>query len=134
MQIDELYSIYLQHPQIETDTRKFPGIVFFALNGPNFNGNRFVQQALEKGASYCIADENTGIKDERIILVDNALETLQLLAKNTGKVFPYRLLPLPVPMVKPPAKNWFPQCCLLPIAVIQHKVTSITILAYHLPY
>ena len=78
MQIDELYSIYLQHPQIETDTRKISrDCIFFALKGPNFNGNRFVQQALEKGASYCIADENTGIKDERIILVDNALETLQ---------------------------------------------------------
>ena len=88
MQIDELYSIYLQHPHIETDTRKISrDCIFFALKGPNFNGNRFVQQALEKGASYCIADENTGIKDERIILVDNALETLQLLAKKHRQSF-----------------------------------------------
>ena len=88
MQIDELYSIYLQHPQIETDTRKISrDCIFFALKGPNFNGNLFVQQALEKGASYCIADENTGLKDERIILVDNTLETLQLLAKKHRQSF-----------------------------------------------
>ncbi len=88
MQIDELYSIYLHHPQIETDTRKISrDCIFFALKGPNFNGNLFVQQALEKGASYCIADENTGLKDERIILVDNTLETLQLLAKKHRQSF-----------------------------------------------
>lgn len=88
MHIDELYSIYLNHPEVETDTRKITkDCIFFALKGPNFNGNQFVQQALDKGASYCIADENNGINNERIILVDNSLETLQQLAKRHRESF-----------------------------------------------
>lgn len=88
MQIDELYRIYLSHPVIETDTRKISkDCIFFALKGPHFNGNHFVQQALDKGASYCIADEDTGVNDERIILVHNALETLQQLARRHRQSF-----------------------------------------------
>ena len=88
MQIDELYRIYLSHPVIETDTRKISkDCIFFALKGPHFNGNHFVQQALDKGASYCIADEDTGVNDERIILVHNTLETLQQLARRHRQSF-----------------------------------------------
>ncbi|MBK8712582.1 MAG: UDP-N-acetylmuramoyl-tripeptide--D-alanyl-D-alanine ligase [Niastella sp.] len=83
MEIHELYQIYLQHPSIVTDTRKIlPDSIFFALKGPKFNGNHFAAQALEKGAAYCIADEDTGIQDERIIRVTDTLQTLQELAKN----------------------------------------------------
>jgi UDP-N-acetylmuramoyl-tripeptide--D-alanyl-D-alanine ligase len=57
MSINELYEIFLQHPSVETDTRKIKeGDIFFALKGPNFNGNKYAKAALEKGASYCICD------------------------------------------------------------------------------
>ena len=53
MQIHDLYTIFLQHPSIQTDTRKLKaGDLFFALKGPNFNGNQFAKQALDAGAAY----------------------------------------------------------------------------------
>ena len=58
MTISELYNIYLQHPSIQTDTRKLKqGDIFFALKGPNFNGNLFAAKALEAGAAYAVIDE-----------------------------------------------------------------------------
>ncbi|HRQ50541.1 MAG TPA: Mur ligase domain-containing protein, partial [Agriterribacter sp.] len=66
MQIDDLYQLYLQFPSVQTDTRKLQkGDIFFALKGPNFNGNLFVKQALESGAAYAVADEAPGFEDER---------------------------------------------------------------------
>jgi UDP-N-acetylmuramoyl-tripeptide--D-alanyl-D-alanine ligase len=44
--VEVLYEVYLKHPRIQTDTRKLTsGEIFFALKGPNFNGNSFAQQA-----------------------------------------------------------------------------------------
>jgi UDP-N-acetylmuramoyl-tripeptide--D-alanyl-D-alanine ligase len=58
MTIPQLYEIYLRHPSIRTDTRQLkPGDLFFALKGPNFNGNQFAARALEQGAAYAIIDE-----------------------------------------------------------------------------
>jgi len=83
MDIQQLYQIFLQHPFIQTDTRKLKeGELFFALKGGNFNGNLFAKTALEKGAAAVIVDEDTGLTDERIIRSENVLETLQMLAKH----------------------------------------------------
>ncbi|MGL6268989.1 MAG: UDP-N-acetylmuramoyl-tripeptide--D-alanyl-D-alanine ligase, partial [Chitinophagaceae bacterium] len=81
MSIEKLYEIYLQYPQVQTDTRKISkGEIFFALKGPNFNGNQFAKQALEMGAAMVVADEDTGLTDDRIFRVENVLDTLQQLA------------------------------------------------------
>lgn len=88
MQIPELYKIYQQYPSIETDTRKIkPGAFFFALKGPNFNGNRFAAQALAAGAAYAVVDELHGAPNEKIILVDDSLQTLQQLALHHRRQF-----------------------------------------------
>ena len=80
--IQDLYAVYLQHPSIQTDTRKLKkGDLFFALKGPNFNGNKFALQALDAGAAYVIVDEPVGTKSDKIIMTDDALKTLQDLAK-----------------------------------------------------
>jgi UDP-N-acetylmuramoyl-tripeptide--D-alanyl-D-alanine ligase len=56
--IPQLYELYLQHQQVQTDTRNIqPNDIFFALKGPNFNGNAFAQDALNKGAAYAVVDE-----------------------------------------------------------------------------
>jgi len=82
MNIESIYIKYLEHPLIETDSRKAgKGSIFFALKGDRFNGNQFAKQALDKGAAYCIVDEDPGFLDERIIRVDDSLATLQQLAK-----------------------------------------------------
>jgi UDP-N-acetylmuramoyl-tripeptide--D-alanyl-D-alanine ligase len=88
MNIAKLYEFYRQFPQVQTDTRKIKkGEIFFALKGPNFNGNLFSKQALDMGAALVVADEETGITDERIFHVDNVLETLQELALYHRKQF-----------------------------------------------
>ena len=59
MDIKKLYQLYQQHPQITTDSRDCPeGSIFLALKGASFNGNQFALQALEKGCSYAIVDED----------------------------------------------------------------------------
>ncbi len=83
MTIEQLYELYQQHPSVQTDTRKLQaGDIFFALSGPNFNGNLFALKALEQGASYAIVDEDIAPGNHRILLVKNVLETLQQLAKQ----------------------------------------------------
>lgn len=88
MSIAALYQLYLKHPQIQTDTRKLqPGTIFFALKGENFNGNSFAKTALEMGAAYAVVDEEPGFTDERVIVVENVLDTLQQLALHHRKTF-----------------------------------------------
>lgn len=88
MDIVELYKLYLSHPSVETDTRKIkPGDIFFALKGPNFNGNHYALAALEAGASYAVVDEYTGNANEKMIVVNDSLETLQQLAKYHREQF-----------------------------------------------
>ncbi len=88
MTIEQLYQLFLEHPSVETDTRKLtPGDIFFALSGPNFNGNQFALQALAAGASYVVVDENIDEHSDKIIQVDHALSTLQDLAKYHRQQF-----------------------------------------------
>jgi len=82
MLLKELYSIFIQYPSIQTDTRKIKtGDLFFALKGPNFNGNHFAKQALDAGAAYVIVDETVNFLDNRLIETEDTLQLLQDLAK-----------------------------------------------------
>lgn len=86
MIIEKIYSLFIQHTSISTDTRKIgEGSIFFALKGPNFNANAFADEALAKGAAYAVIDELQYKKDDRYILVDDALQTLQKLAQRHRK-------------------------------------------------
>jgi len=79
--IKELYKLFVQFPFISTDTRTLkPKSLFFCLKGENFDGNLFVNDALEKGARYVITDNKDLPKSKSIIVVDNVLQTLQQLA------------------------------------------------------
>ncbi|HRG65983.1 MAG TPA: UDP-N-acetylmuramoyl-tripeptide--D-alanyl-D-alanine ligase, partial [Saprospiraceae bacterium] len=83
--MDTLLQLFLSSRSICTDSRKVKaGDLFFALKGANFDGNEFVLSALEKGALAAVADDParfTGAP-EGVILVDNALEALQQLARQ----------------------------------------------------
>jgi UDP-N-acetylmuramoyl-tripeptide--D-alanyl-D-alanine ligase len=86
--IPELYKIYQQYPSVQTDTRSLAtGDLYFALKGPNFNGNNFAQQALDAGAAYAIVDEPPTHPNERILIVEDVLSTLQHLAKHHREQF-----------------------------------------------
>lgn len=82
MQLADIYKLYTEFPSVQTDSRKVKkDDLFFALKGPSFNGNLFAAQALASGAAYAITDEDTGLQDDRVIRVDDCLDTLQQLAK-----------------------------------------------------
>ena len=88
MSIEALYERFLTSYSICTDTRKLKNSdLFFALKGGNFNGNKFAQQALNNGASFAIIDEEEFLTDDRCILVEDVLQTLQQLANFHRKTF-----------------------------------------------
>lgn len=83
MHITNLYKIWKQNPSISTDSRNISqNCMFFALRGDNFNGNLYAADALKNGAAYAIIDDKTLHinTDDRYILVDDVLTTLQKLA------------------------------------------------------
>ena len=84
----DLYQIYLQHPQVSTDTRQLPeGALFFALKGGNFDGNKFAQAALDNGAAYVVIDNPDFQSGEQMLLVPNVLHALQELANFHRRQF-----------------------------------------------
>jgi UDP-N-acetylmuramoyl-tripeptide--D-alanyl-D-alanine ligase len=86
--IEQLYEVFLQFPSIQTDTRKLKaGDLFFALSGPNFNGNDFALKAIEAGAAYAIVDQEIANTSAQVLKVDNVLDSLQLLAKHHREQF-----------------------------------------------
>ncbi|AZJ35059.1 UDP-N-acetylmuramoyl-tripeptide--D-alanyl-D-alanine ligase [Tenacibaculum singaporense] len=81
MKIEDLYKLYITHGLVDTDTRNIrKNTLFFALKGENFNGNKFAEEAISKGASYAVIDEAEYKTSEKLILVEDVLETLQGLA------------------------------------------------------
>jgi UDP-N-acetylmuramoyl-tripeptide--D-alanyl-D-alanine ligase len=81
MDIQKLYSLYLENRLVSIDSRNIsPGSLFFALKGENFNGNLFALQAIEKGASAAIVDEDPENSHPRIFKVKQVLTALQKLA------------------------------------------------------
>ena len=82
MNINELYKIFKSSKGVNTDTRTLEkGQLFFALKGENFDGNKFVKQALEKGASFAVITDENEFVDGKTFLVKDTLKTLQELAK-----------------------------------------------------
>jgi UDP-N-acetylmuramoyl-tripeptide--D-alanyl-D-alanine ligase len=82
MDIQKLYQKYRESGKVSTDTRQItPGSVFFALKGDTFNANEFASDALTKGASYAVIDDERYAMNDRCILVENVLDTLQQLAR-----------------------------------------------------
>lgn len=93
----DLYNLFLTHPSVSTDSRHInSGDLFFALKGESFDGNDYAQKAIEAGAAYAVIDrpelyesspfgQQAG-KKARLVLVPDALEALQLLAKYHRQV------------------------------------------------
>jgi UDP-N-acetylmuramoyl-tripeptide--D-alanyl-D-alanine ligase len=81
MEIITIYSKFLECSSVSTDTRKIDkNSLFVALKGENFDANTFTKEALSKGAKYVIIDNKDFYIDERTILVNDSLKTLQELA------------------------------------------------------
>lgn len=98
MNASDLYNIYLQHPQVTTDSRSLPATapadgsdcgIFVALKGASFDGNKFAAMALERGCSHAVIDEKEYMVegDDRYILVDDALVAFKELAREHRRHF-----------------------------------------------
>ena len=90
--IETIYSCFQKSTKVSTDSRKIEnGCIFFALKGANFNGNKYAHDALKKGAAFAIVDEAEYATNDKILLVDDVLTSLQQLAHHHRK-----LLGLPI--------------------------------------
>ena len=63
---------------ISIDSRKVnEGDLFIALKGPNFDGHKFAQAALDAGANAVMVEDTTGITDtDKVLVVDDTMAAL----------------------------------------------------------
>ena len=81
MDIKDLYSKFQSCNGITTDTRKLSkNTMFAALKGERFDGNKFVEQAFNLGAKYCIVDDKKAVINKQCVLVNDSLFALQKLS------------------------------------------------------
>lgn len=79
--IEKLHSLFLESTGINTDTRKIKeGNLFFALSGENFDGNHYIEKALENGAIHAISSDRQWKNNSKVTVVENVLLCLQQLA------------------------------------------------------
>ena len=81
-----LFEYFYKCSGVFTDTRNIlKDGLFIALKGDNFNGNKYAESAIDKGALYAIVDEVEYANNTNIFLVDDCLLFLQSLANNHRK-------------------------------------------------
>lgn len=79
--IEEIYKIFEKCRLISTDSRVIsPNSIFFALSGDNFDGNNFVEAALEAGCVAAVSSDKRFVGMNNVFVVENTLKTLQQLA------------------------------------------------------
>lgn len=80
--MENIYEKFLQSNGVSIDSRNCPkDAMFVGIKGANFDGNLFVEKALELGCKYAITDNpEIGVGNPNIIHVEDSLKTLQDLA------------------------------------------------------
>ena len=82
MHIKELHTLFIKSSGVTIDSRKVKlNNIFFALKGKNFDGNKYAESAIKKGASFAVIDDEKYFLNEKYILVDDVLSCLQELSK-----------------------------------------------------
>lgn len=87
--LKDVYAFFLSSSGVSTDSRSVTkDKLFFALRGPNFDGNAYALGALEKGACAAVVDDaRVAAKHNKCLLVNDVLKSLQELAKHHRKQF-----------------------------------------------
>lgn len=87
MELKDLYALVRGSAGITTDSRSTSeGQVFFALKGPNHDGNRHAPSAVSMGALAAVVDDPS-LKGDRYVVVDDVLSSLSSLAAyHRGKL------------------------------------------------
>ncbi len=82
LSLNEIYNIFIKSSGINTDSRTIkPQEIFLAIKGENIDGNLYVEDAINKGALYCITNRAELNDDTRCIVVEDTYQTLVDLAK-----------------------------------------------------
>lgn len=73
--------------KVSTDTRKdVSNTIFFALKGENFDGNKFTEEALKKGA-LGVVTQDSNIALQNVYVVESVLDTLNSIASQYRNLF-----------------------------------------------
>lgn len=81
MDIKSIYSLFIQCDGVSTDSRKCPkDSMFIALKGDNFDGNVFVENAIESGCKFALTSDEQRANNKTIFYVPDTLASLQQLA------------------------------------------------------
>jgi len=85
--LNQIYNAYQKSSGVSIDSRSIKkGNLFFALKGPNFDGNKFAKAALESGASCAVIDNpNFNEIGRNVFFVEDSLLALQKLALHHRK-------------------------------------------------
>jgi len=82
-----LLALFDSSAGVTTDSRKCgPGLLYIALKGERFDGNRFALEALEQGCVAAVVDDPT-LRGEGLIHVEDGLTALQALARAHRRRF-----------------------------------------------
>ncbi len=83
MTVEELYGEFVRSEGISTDTRQdVKGTIFFALKGDQFDGNRYVPDALKAGCRLAVTELKEYEGEAGICYTSSALGLLQDLAAH----------------------------------------------------
>jgi UDP-N-acetylmuramoyl-tripeptide--D-alanyl-D-alanine ligase len=78
---EKLYQIFKSCRSVNTDSRIIhPDSIFFALKGENFDGNKFVEDAIRNGCRAAVTSDKRLADDEKIFYAPDTLKELQNLA------------------------------------------------------
>ena len=84
--IQALVHIVVDSQGVSIDTRdELKGKVFWALKGPRFNGNDFVDQALEAGAVHVVSDESRWADTPHVTVVEDGLQCMQDVSREVRR-------------------------------------------------
>ncbi|MFN2396806.1 MAG: UDP-N-acetylmuramoyl-tripeptide--D-alanyl-D-alanine ligase, partial [Bacteroidales bacterium] len=91
--IHKIHRLLLDGAAVSTDTRAIKqGSVFFALKGENFDANNFAAGAIEKGASLAVVDNKELPSNDKFLIVDDVLQTLQEVAVFHRELFKFPVI------------------------------------------
>ena len=91
--LNRIYKAFKTSGKVSTDTRMdVKDSVFFALSGENFDGNKFAEIAIKKGATLAIIDNPSYAINDDYMLVEDVLKSLQDLATTHRKTLNTKIL------------------------------------------
>jgi len=71
-----------------------PGDLFFALKGDRFDGNEYIDRALQSGAFWAVSDRADMINKANVTVAENSLDALQSLATFHRRKLEYPIIAL----------------------------------------